>query len=93
MAGDFQLTSGEYYDEFTLQGQAGQTVTLTLTSTAFDPYLIVVHPDGQQTENDDMANGNLNSQVILTLPAAGQYRVLVTTYTPGEGGAYQLTAN
>lgn len=92
-AGDSQLTSGEYFDEYALQGAAGQTLTLTLNSTAFDPYLIVVHPDGQQTENDDMAQGNVNSQVILALPSAGAYRVLVTTYAPGESGAYTLTAN
>ncbi|MCI0635206.1 MAG: PPC domain-containing protein, partial [Actinobacteria bacterium] len=88
-ANDPRLHSGEFYDRFDLQGTAGQRVVLNLDSTAFDPYLLVVAPDGRRFENDD-ANGGRGSEISETLPVAGTYRILATSYRSGETGAYEL---
>jgi hypothetical protein len=89
-AGDTTLASGEFIDTYTFEGQAGQAVQVDMMSTAVDPYLIVQAPSGRQVENDDVQPGNRNARVALQLPESGTYRVLCTTYQPGETGAYDV---
>jgi len=89
--GDATLRSGEYRDEYTFDGRAGQSVVLDLRSRDFDPYLILVRPDGEQDDNDDYQGDLTRSLISTTLPADGRYRVLVTSYQPAETGRYDLT--
>src|SRR5690606_31384365 len=51
--GSRQLTSGEYVAAFTLEGQQGQQLDLSMTSREFDPYLQIEGPDGFTAFNDD----------------------------------------
>jgi hypothetical protein len=92
-AGDMTLTSGELYDSYEFQGSPGQHVSIDLRSSAFDTYLILQDPAGEQTENDDAEDGGGvgHSSLEADLAQAGTYRVLVTSYEPGERGAYALT--
>jgi hypothetical protein len=87
--GDSQLSSGEFIDNYTFTGQRGDNVRIDLESANFDTYLLVTPPTGDQLDNDDGPNGT-NSQVDFTLPAAGTYRIGVTSFQPGETGAYNL---
>ena len=86
--GDQQLQSGEYRDSYEFQWTAGQRVQIDVTGD-FDNYLILRRPSGTQVDNDD-TNG-LNAQIIETLTETGTYTVVVTTYSPGQGGSYTLT--
>lgn len=90
-AGDATLQSGEYSDTFTFHWPAG-TVHVEVRSTEFDPYVIVKPPNGgAQLDNDDMPGGTNNTAGLdVTVPVAGEYQVLVTSYAPGEVGNYQL---
>jgi hypothetical protein len=90
-----QLPSGKYQAVYVLQGQRGQRVALDLHSDDFDSYLVVTGPDGFSLANDDAPNGgdSLDSRIVAQLPADGAYRVLVTTYRPGETGRYRLRAS
>lgn len=93
-AGDGTLRSGEFYDTYTFQGRRGQAVDIRLSSTAFDPYVMIAGPNNFSQQNDDDAEGgqnNKNSRLLVTLPADGQYRVQVTSYASGERGAYRLS--
>ncbi len=91
-AGDAQLESGEYYDVFTIQGRRGQRVVATLTSTAFDTYLILLSPTGKDTQNDDATEGDTQrSHLEHVLDEDGEWRVMVTSFEKGETGAYALT--
>lgn len=92
--GDSQLTSGEYYDTYTIEGLRGQRVELRLGATDFDPYLMVTGPGDLSLQNDDDADGHgsHDSRLSVTFPADGRYRISVTSYKPGEAGAYRLTA-
>lgn len=90
-AGDEQLNSGEYYDAYQIEGRAGQQLRVSLSSTAFDTYLMLRGPDGSTFDNDD-ADGT-NSALDVTLPANGTYRLLVTSYRSGETGGYSLSSN
>jgi hypothetical protein len=79
------------YDEYTFEGEAGQQVEITLESTDFDPYLILVDPN--QTiiaENDDVVTGSQNSQITITLPQNGTYTVIANAYQEGGQGEYTL---
>lgn len=91
-AGDRQLQSGEYSDSFPMQFPPGAPVSIRVESRAFDSYLIVRSPSGRQDDNDDLQPGNLNAGFDIPAAEAGTYTVIVTSYRPGETGAYTLTA-
>jgi len=91
-AADTALESGEYTEGWSFAGRRGQTVTFDLSSTDFDPYLMVVTPSGEQHDNDDIEAGVRDSRVVLRLTEDGAYRVIATSYGAGETGAYRLSA-
>ncbi len=94
-ANDTQRHSGKYEDSYTLQGRRGDRIQLDLSSTDFDTYLSVSGPGGFALANDDAAGGAddaTDSRIVVQLPADGAYRVAVTSFRPGESGAYRLSA-
>lgn len=88
--GDATLRSGEFYDVYTFEGRAGQRAIVDLTSSAFDPYVMVIAPSGDKKENDDYQNSSSRSRLELTLEETGTYRIQVTSYKKDEIGAYEL---
>jgi len=93
-AGDSTLRSGEFYDSYVFQGRRGQALDIRLSSTAFDPYVMIGGPNNFSAYNDDDSAGgqnNKNSRLLVTLPADGEYRVQATSYQSGESGAYRLS--
>src|SRR5690606_30080528 len=47
-------------------------------------------PGGFTEDNDDAADGDLNAALDLQLPTSGAYRIIATSYAPGERGRYRL---
>ncbi len=89
--GDKTLSTGELMDAFPVSVKAGQWIRVELHSTAFDPYLILRMPGGTASENDDAVEfDSENSQILFHVTQAGQYEIGVTTYKPGQDGAYTL---
>ncbi|MEL6327522.1 MAG: CAP domain-containing protein, partial [Cyanobacteria bacterium J06626_23] len=89
---DPTLNDGSYIDEYRFEGQAGQVVTIQLSSTEFDTYLIVIDGDGAVlAQNDDVSQDDTNSAVTLTLPTTSTYTVLANAYDATGRGRYQLT--
>ncbi|MEC4868286.1 MAG: trypsin-like peptidase domain-containing protein [Jaaginema sp. PMC 1078.18] len=85
-------SDGSLYDEYVFEGQAGQTITMTLQSPDFDTYLILVDESGRKIgENDDASPTSTDSQLRLTLPRGGVYRAIVNAYDRGGRGRYLLT--
>jgi hypothetical protein len=90
--GDETLTSGEFVDSYEFEGSPGQHVSIDLRSPAFDTYLILKDPAGEQTENDDADDGGVgHSSIEADLTEAGTYQVMVTSYESGESGSYELS--
>ena len=87
---DDVLQDGTYFQDWSVTGQAGDQVTVTLNSSAFDAYLLVVF-DGEVLASDDDGAGGTDSQVSLTLPASGTYTVRANSYAVGATGAYTLS--
>lgn len=93
--GDEALDDGELTDAYTIEAEAGDQVTISMRSEAFDTYLMLVQEgveDGLVVQNDDAAEDDPTwSQIIQTLPAAGAYTVYATSYEAGETGGYSLS--
>lgn len=85
------LPDGSYYNPYTFEGRAGQTVTITMTSHEIDSYLILLAP-GQEDfhfEDDDSGRGS-DALITVQLPYTGRYLILANAYSQGESGSYQL---
>jgi hypothetical protein len=72
--------------------RAGKTCLIDLESAQFDTYLKVQDASGRTlAENNDVAPGNANSQLLFTPPQDGTYRLVVTVFERRGFGAYTLT--
>lgn len=82
---------GSRYEEFMFDGNAGQQVTIALDSREFDPFVILVGPDGEVLgSNDDVSPSSFNAGLSVTLPSTGRYRVLANSYDASGSGRFSL---
>lgn len=88
--GDETLRSGEFADAYDVHGEPGQELIATVSSSEFDTYLMVLGPESDRQENDDVEGRPGESEVRMTLSESGQYQVVVTSYQPGDAGTYDL---
>jgi S1-C subfamily serine protease len=83
---------GSYYNEYRFQGQMGQTITITLESTDFSPYLILFDPQGRVLAQERQAHpANVSSSLTVRLPANGTYVIYANSYDNTGRGQYILT--
>jgi hypothetical protein len=73
---------------FTLTGK--KTYQIDLISQDFDAYLRLEDSAGRQLAEDDDSGGGLNARLVFTPEVSGTYRVIATTFRPGETGDYVL---
>ena len=74
-----------FYDQFSIYVTAGQTCTITMSSTEFDTYLEVAGV----ASNDDFG-GTTDSQITFTPTYSGLYAIRAGTYKGGATGSYTL---
>ncbi len=86
---DDPVQNGKPYDAYTIDLETGIEATITMTSDAFDTYLIVRSPSGQEWSNDDYQSTSV-SQVSLTVTEAGRYTIWATAFSEGGRGRYQV---
>jgi CHAT domain-containing protein/Flp pilus assembly protein TadD len=84
------LKGGEYIQVHTFEGQAGEKLTIDVSSGEFDPYLVVVGTDQKKLAEDDDSDVGTGARLLLELPTTGTYVILVTSAKPKEQGRYQL---
>ena len=82
-------TMGQRVAAFTVEGHAGDPLSVDLRSTDFDAYLYLIGPDLAPVEEDDDSGGACNARLATFLPAAGTYRIVVGSLG-GETGSYEL---
>jgi len=89
--GDQTMNDGTFADVWTFQGTGGQTVTIDLRSDEFDTYAQLLNAAGDRLAEDDDSGGNLNSRITFTLPASGQYQIVVNNFgDSARSGVYSI---
>jgi hypothetical protein len=78
-----------YAQAWTMQGRAGQTITIDLESDAFDAYLFLRGPGitGGANYQDDDSGGNCHARLTATFPQSGEYEIVVNS----AGGEHYMT--
>ena len=88
-----QTPSGSFFngDRYHVYLQAGQSITVTMTSTDVNAYL-EIHESGTMTvlaQDDNSAGGN-NARLTFTALTQGAYIIEATTFTTGQTGNYTI---
>lgn len=89
---DFELNDGSFFDFFEFVGLTGETVIITMTSNAINPYLFLVAPNGDTVaEDDDSAQGN-NARITFNLDEDSNFwTIAANAFDPGSTGPYALS--
>lgn len=88
---DFVTQDGIFFDIAFFDGVAGETATITMTSTAFNPYLILFDPDvNVVAEDDDSGPGDAAQIVFLIDETSADWSVTPTPLDIGVTGPYTL---
>ncbi|MBM3996965.1 MAG: PDZ domain-containing protein [Planctomycetes bacterium] len=78
----------------TVKLNAGVTYVIEMTATDknLDPFLILESAEGKEVARDDDGGGYPNAKIVFRAPADGVYRIICTTFNPGETGSFTLSA-
>jgi hypothetical protein len=88
-----EAAGDKFVDRYRFSGRRGQRVSLALSSTDFDTYLVLRGPDGDEILNDDTMPGgraSTDSRIETALAEDGEYVVLVSSYRDRATGKYRL---
>ncbi|MGD1865281.1 MAG: trypsin-like peptidase domain-containing protein [Phormidesmis sp.] len=85
-------TDSSYYNAYSFEGRRGQNISIEMSSTSVDAYLILLSPQGRDLIQDDNSGGNGNAKLVFTVPENGTYTILANSYGSRETGAYALRA-
>jgi S1-C subfamily serine protease len=95
-----QLTSKDPKDKsfksshhkvYTFKMTPGALYTLDAASTEMDSYLRLEDSSGKELARDDDSAGNLDARIVFLPTKEDNYRIVVTTFKPGETGPFALS--
>ena len=91
-ADDPEFINGKPHDAYAVVLEAGDELSIEMTSTAVDTYLYLMSPSGRNLSyNDDCTRGDVSKSCLsFSAGQAGTYEVVATTYESGETGAYEI---
>jgi hypothetical protein len=91
--GDRIEPDGSYFDVFALQGQAGQTLSIAMSSSDVDSVLAlyVEGHDGPIAINNNADRRGRDARIDIVLPSNGRYLIVANSADPQEAGAYRLS--
>ena len=79
-ASDEEWVDSTYIERWTVNGQAGQTVTIDLMSTDFNAYMMVKGPGvPSDHDSDDDSGGKCNARLVVTFTDNAPYEIDVNT--------------
>ena len=92
LSADDEDNYGDYADYFQLLGlEAGDSVTLVVTSSSFDTYLYLIDADAELIlDSDDDTPDTSRSELSFVVEPGVEYWVEVASYGGNEIGAYEL---
>ena len=88
---DPTLEKGEHRDVYAVRLEAGRRLSMRLESEDFDTYLIFIHPDGTQIDNDDYVG--LGSGLDVTVSGTGWGWIVPTSWAAEVSGEYTLSVD
>jgi hypothetical protein len=88
---DFLRSDNSYADGYVYQGRAGELLTITMSSSDFDAWLVLDEPDGPLREHDDDSGGGTNSRISVRLPRSGTYLIVANSVGQTNTGSYRLS--
>ncbi|UCF10054.1 MAG: PPC domain-containing protein, partial [Candidatus Bipolaricaulota bacterium] len=88
-ADDPLLADGAHYDVYSVDADPGAVVSIELVSAEFDAYLWVYDDDGTLVGASDDVAGT-DAGLLYASRAEDVYRVLVSSFSGGERGRYEL---
>jgi len=92
----FFVGTTRFVDIYTFTGTAGQQVSISMSSTAFNSFLYLLDPANNTIAQDDNGGGGTNARIpattgFFTLPSTGTYKIYATSSAASSTGAYSLT--
>lgn len=93
---DPETDEGVRYDAYSFRGRAGDRVAIRLNAEAFDPIVRLGRMSGgafEELASNDDYGGELNSYLVHTLDADGEYIIRAMPLGGGGTGAYTLSLN
>ncbi|MEM8983722.1 MAG: caspase family protein [Pseudomonadota bacterium] len=84
------LSDGTPYALWPLQAEPGTAIQVTMASSEFDTYLIVVDSQGETIAENDNANGTTDAEVFFVVPSNGVVEI-VANAAQADFGSYELT--
>lgn len=87
---DYVSADDKFLEAWSLEGRAGDTVTIDLTSDDFDTYLYLVGPGLAETMRDDDGGGGCNARLYVTFLESGTFRVVASSAGPRTTGPYVI---
>lgn len=93
---DCPADDGTFYDAYSFSATAGARISVSMSSSEFDTFLILNRPDGSILSFNDDGGGGTNSRIpangFITLPVTGTYTIWANAFDPDDTtGAYSLT--
>lgn len=80
-----------YFNSYTFAGEAGERIVIEMTSSEFNPYLILMDGDRNDVAQDNDSAGGTGARIVVTLPQSSTYTILANSHEAGETGAYTLS--
>lgn len=87
---DYTSPRDNYLEAWSLEGTAGQSVTIDLLSDDFDAYLYVVGPGLAETLSDDDSAGGCNARITFTFLETGTFHVVASSLGERATGTYTI---
>jgi hypothetical protein len=74
---------------------AGQTMTVSMSSSVLDTYLCVKPSSSASWTNcnDDLSSTDSNSRLVITATNSGYYDIITTSFNTNETGLYQFAVS
>ena len=78
-------------DFWLFDGDAGDTVTIDLTSNQFDSFLFLLDPEPTVVAADDDSGPGTNARIVFDLDSSGEWVIAANNIIAGELGNYTLS--
>jgi serine protease Do len=85
------VKKSSHHKVYTFKMGPDSVYTLDLASKKMDSFLRLEDSTGKQLAADDDGGGNLDSRIVFRPSKEDTYRIIATTFQPGQTGPFTLT--